>query len=535
MFKRCIVTIILCLLTACSSNSSNSKQILRLNLYTEPPTLDSRKATDSTSMNVLMNLFEGLTRIGDDYLPQPGLAESIVVSPDKLTYIFTLREAYWTNGDKITANDFVYTWKKMLDPTFPAPFADKLYCIKNAAAIKEGKLPLAMLGVEAVNPSTLVVTLDHPAPYFLELTAFPTLYPINPRIDQKNPEWAAEAGPDYVTNGPFQLKSWEHESELVMEKSRSYWDKDEVKLQEIRMVMIDDTTTEFYMFEMNELDWAGSPLSTLPPEFIAALKEADNQEHMIYFYPATAVYYYKFNTNYPQLNNTNIRKALAYAINRKEIVEHISQAGQQPATALVPNLPGWSKQSLFKDNDTELAKQLFEKGLEELNINLKDFPKLTLTYNTSREHQKIAQAIQQQWKETFGIELELLVFDWKVYLSKISNQDFQVCRMGWVGDYQDPVSFLEPFKFKNIPGAGGNNDTGWEHPEYINYMDLAAKETNYAKRFEYLQKAEEILISEMPIVPIYFVVNGYLKKPYVEGVHLSPLGAGDFKRAYINK
>jgi oligopeptide transport system substrate-binding protein len=534
MFTRLVL--LACLLTACG-NHSHSKQILRLNIFTEPPTLDSRKATDSTSMNVLLNLFEGLTRIGEDHQPHPAAAENIVISRDKCTYTFTLREAYWTNGDRVIADDFLHAWQTTLDPKFPSLYAYKLYVLENAAEIKEGKLPMESLGARVLNDKTLEVTLKYPIPYFLELTAFPTFYPVNKQIDQKNPEWAADAGPDYVSNGPFQLKKWEHESEIVAIKNPCYWDANAVKLDALHLAMIDDTTTEFYMFEMDELDWAGSPLSNLPPEFISALKEEGMKNKLhVHFYPATAVYYYKINTLHYPLGNVHIRQALGYAINRKDIVEHITQAGQRPATALVPSMHGWEQESaLFEDGDSELAKKMFTQGLEELGITPAEFPTLTLSYNTNREHQKIAQAIQQQWKETLGITVQLLHFDWKVYLAKISNQDYQIGRMGWIGDFHDPISFLEPFKFKNAPNESGNNDTGWEHPDYIAYLDQAEKEIDLTRRATLLRQAEALLVSQMPVIPIYFIVNGYLKKPYVEGVYLSSLGWADFKKAYIDK
>lgn len=531
LLKYFFLAIVACCVVACTnhSRSGEREQKVRLNIFTEPPTLDPRKAADSTSVNVLIMLFEGLTRFGEDHQPHPALAENILISEDRRTYTFILRESYWTNGERVTAEDFLYTWQTILNPKFPSLFAYKLYVIENAMEIKNGKLPPSALGVEAPNENTLVVRLKFPTPYFLELVAFPTFYPVNKKIDQKNNEWAAEAGAEYVSNGPFRLKSWIHESEIVAVGNPHYWDKQAVKLKELHLSMIDDTTTEFYMYEMNELDWAGSPMSNLPPDFIPVLK----QEGIATFYPATAVYYYKINTLHYPLHHLAIRKALSLAINRKDIVEHITQAGQRPATCLVPPMPGWDSADLFKDADVELAKQLFEQGLQELGISRNEFPLITLSYNTNREHEKIAQAIQQQWKEVLGITVELLHFDWKVYLSKISKQDFQIGRMGWIGDFNDSLSFLEPFKYKNDPEMGGNNDTGWENPHYISLLNRAEREIDPKKRSLALHQAEALLISEMPVIPIYFVMCGYLKKPYLEGVYLSPLGGIDFKKAYL--
>jgi oligopeptide transport system substrate-binding protein len=529
---RALLVFLVCFSGCRSPHQAQHQNLLRLNLFTEPPTLDSRKATDVTSMSMLIMLFEGLTRLGEGDRPHPAAAEKIEVSEDGKTYTFTLRETQWSNGEPVTAEDFAYAWQTMLDPKFPSLFAYKLYVIENAELVKEGKLPMSALGVKAIDPKTLVVTLKFPTPYFLELVAFPTFYPVNKKIDQVNPDWAASSGSQYISNGPFQLDSWKHESEILATKNPLYWDAKAVKLDAIHLAMIDDTTTEFYMYEMNELDWCGSPLSNLPPEFIPALI-AEGKAH---FYPAAASYYYKVNTDIYPLNNVNIRKALGTAINRKDIVTHVTQAGQKPALALVPEMPGWSPPStLFKDGDIEGAKALFNKGLEELDLTLEQFPTTTLSFNTNREHQKIAQAIQQQWSEVLGIKIELTHFDWKVYLSKISKQDYQIGRMGWVGDFNDPVSFLEPFKYRNDPEKGGNNDTGWERPEYIAYLDAAAKELDLNKRAHILREAEALLIGDMPVIPIYYLMYGYLKKPYLHGVFLSSLGTIDFKQAYLEK
>ena len=531
MIRRILLVVLACVGIGCTSKPGpTASNILRLNLYTEPPSLDSRKATDATSMNVLIMLFEGLTRLGIDDKPHPAVAEKIEVTEDGRTYIFTLRDTHWSNGEPVTSDDFLYAWQTLLDPKFPGLFAYKLYVIENAEAVKLGNLPMSALGCSAPDPKTLVVKLKFPTPYFLELTAFPTFYPVYRASDVANPDWSAFASSQYVSNGPFHLASWEHESEILVTKNPHYWDTSAVKLDAIHLVMIDDTTTEFYMYEMNELDWCGSPLSNLPPEFIPALVK----EGKVHFYPAAASYYYKLNTEKFPLNNANIRRALGHSINRQDIVTHITQAGQKPALALVPQMPGWSPPShLFSDGDVEGARKLFAKGLEELGLTLAQFPTLIFSYNTNREHQKIAQAIQQQWKETLGIDVQLIHYDWKVYLSKISQQDYQIGRMGWVGDFNDPISFLEPFKFRNDPEKGGNNDTGWQNPDYIAFLDAADQELNLQKRSEILREAEALLIGDMPIIPLYFLMYGYMKKPYVQGVYLSSLGIADFKGAYI--
>jgi oligopeptide transport system substrate-binding protein len=529
--KKILLLIAACLFSACNQQLPiEEKQQVRLNIFTEPPSLDSRKATDLTSVNVLLMLFEGLTRMGEDHRPKLALAERISISEDGCTYTFILKETYWSNGEKVRAHDFLYAWSKILEPKFPSFFAYKFYLIENAEEIKSGKLPLNSLGVMAPNDQTLIVTLKHPAPYFLELLSFPFFFPVNQKVDKKNPNWALDAGPDFVCNGPFLLNKWVHESEINLVKNPNYWDTHAVKLQNLHLAMIDDTSTEFYMYEMNELDWAGSPLSNLTPEMVPVLKANNGAA----FYPAAAVYYYKVNTQRYPLNHVKIRQALSYAINRKDIVSHILQAGQTPASGIVPPMPGWETPAvLFKDGDTLLARQLFEEALEDLGITRAEFPTLTLSYNTNREHQKIAEAIQHQWKDTLDIHVQLSHSDWKVYLSKISKQEYEIARMGWVGDFGDPLAFLEPFKFRNDPGTGGNNDTGWEDPEYKFLLEQTTKESDSQKRAVLLRKAEALLVSEMPVIPLYYIVYGYLKKPYLKDVYLSPFGTIDFKHAYI--
>ncbi|NGX62139.1 MAG: Oligopeptide-binding protein OppA [Chlamydiae bacterium] len=530
MFLRlCLCLVCISLLVSCQERKkAPSTQRLRVNIYTEPPTLDSRKATDATSMNVLLALFEGLTRIGSDERPHPALAEKIDISEDQKTYTFTLREAYWSNGDPVTAEDFAYTWRKILDPEFPALFAYKLYIIQNAYEVRARQLPIEALGIQALDERTLQVKLKNPTPYFLELTAFPTFFPVHQKTAQKNPEWAAEAGPEFVHNGPFTMKKWKHESEIQLIKNPLYWDLEQVKLDELHLAIVDDLTTEFYMYERDELDWAGSPLSALPSEFLPALIEEGRVEIL----PANAVYYFKINTEHYPLHNPSIRKALGLAINRQEIVEHVLQGKQLPAQALIPSMPGWkTPATLFPDGEKNLAKALFAKGLEEEGLSLTTFPPLAISYNTNREHQKIAQAIQQQWKEVLGIKVELDTCDWKVYLSKISQQDYQIGRMSWIGDFCDPVSFLEPYKLKD----GGLNETGWENPHYISLLTQAEKELDIEKRKKLLKEAETLLVDEMPIIPVYYINHCFLRKPYVKRVYLSSLGVIDFKEAYVEK
>lgn len=529
----CFLCIVLSTLSSCNTATKRnpSQQKIKLNLYCEPPSLDSRKAIDTTSMNVLNMLFEGLMRIDENHQPQPAVAKEIKISEDGKTYLFYLKDSLWSNGDSVTAQDFIYAWEKILDPKYPADYAQKLFIIRNAEDVKSGRLAADQIGMRAINESTLEVQLENPTPYFLELLSFPTFFPIHRTTDQLHPNWSSDASSDFISNGPFQLKSWEHENELVLVKNPLYWDANNVKLEQIELTMVSDTSTELLMFERNELDWAGSPLSNLPNEVIPILKKTGN----FVSYPIAAVYYYVFNVERFPFNNVLLRKAFALAIDRQSIIDHILQADQIAATSLVPPLfhPDF-QQTYFHDGDRENAKKLFDQALNELNLSIDDFPTVTLSFNSNREHEKIAQAIQNQWLEVFGVSVELENFDWKVYLAKTQNHDFTIARLGWVGDFNDPIAFLQLYKEKNSE-KGGMNATQWENEKYKHLLNQAISAVNAAERTKHLQQAETVLMEEMPIIPLYYITHSYLKKKYIKNVYLSPMGFVDFKNAYVDE
>ncbi len=512
------------LLFSCTRREDETN-FLKANLFTEPPTVDPRKAGDSTSVNVILMLFEGLVRVDEKQEVQLALADRIEKSDDGHSYQIHLREAYWSNGDSVTSEDFLYSFYTSLDPLFPSPLAYKLFLIKNAKAIKQGKLGKEHLGVKALDDRTLEFTLEHPAPYFLELLSFPLFFPVYRGIDEIDASWAYRNS--FVSNGPFLLSRWNHDNEMVVVKNQRYWDADSVQLNGLILPILPDTMTEFYLFEQGGLDIAGAPLSNLPSDILPILKKEGRLKRV----PFSAIYYYAINTQVFPFNNLDIRKAFALAIHREEIVRHILQSDQAPATSFVPPLP-MKEHSLqcFQDNDPKKAKLHFEKGLSDLSLTREQFPPVKLIYNINREHQKIAEAIQRMWENTLGVKVQLSHYDWKVYLSKLDKRQFQIARAGWVGDMNDPISFLEPFA-----DLGENNHSAWENKEYITLLDKAERETHPQKRIKLLEKAEEILIAEMPLIPLYFITGFYLEKPYVKNVIYTQLGTVDFKYAYLEQ
>lgn len=526
---------------ASDGGSGDAEQVLNINIKTEPPSLHPGRSSDTTSSAVQDQIFEGLTRMNMDGEPEEAMASEIDISDDGLTYTFTIREeANWSNGDPVTAEDFEYAWKWVLDPdNADTDYAYQLYPIKNAEKAKNGEVSLDEVGVKAVDEKTLEVTLENPTAYFLELTAFHTYYPVNKEAvlafdgdtdaEYDSGDWALEAGDHYVTNGPFIMTAWEHQDHVVLEKNEDYWDADTVQLEKINMYIIEDENTELNMYKNGELDWAGHPTGQLPLEAIPALKE----EGELIVEARAGTYYYAFNVEEEPFNNENIRKAFALAINRQGIVENITKGEQLPATALVPPTIWEENESgYFADNDIEQAKAHLEKGLDELGYSSVDeLPQIMLSYNTDEAHAVIAQAVQDMWKNNLGVEnVELDNTEWKVYLDMLGDGNFQVGRMGWIADFNDAINFLEIFET-----IGGNNYTNWEDPEYQELLKQSREELDDDKRKEILKEAEQLYMDVLPIAPVYFYTNVYTHRDYVHDVDVSPLGNIQFKWAYMTE
>lgn len=506
---------------------SDVPQELRVNINTEPPSLHPGLAEDSTSGTVLRQVLEGLTRINQDGKPENAMAEDVQVSEDGKTYTFKIRDAKWSNGDPVTAQDFATAWKWALDPANNSTYAYQLYYIEGAEAANTGEGSLDDVGVTAVDDKTLEVKLVNPTPYFLELTAFYTYLPFNSKVAEANPEWATDAGDNFTTNGPFHMTEWSHSDKIVLEKSETYWDAETVKLDKIEMIMINDPNTELSMFDNGELDWAGAPTGALPTDAMQALKD----EGRLVTQPIAGIYNYKFNTTAEPFNNVNIRKAFAHAINRQELIDNILQGEQLPAMAIVPpSMFEENEKGYFPDNDVEKAKEFLQKGLEELGYkDASELPAVTLSYNTSEAHQKIAQAIQDMWKQNLGVEVTLDNSEWNVYLDKVNQMDYQVARMGWLGDFNDAINFLEMYR----DADGGNNNTGWESKEFQDLLAKSATETDADARQQLLKDAEAIFMEEMPVAPIYFYTNNWVQAENLKDVAVSGLGDVQYKWAYF--
>ena len=499
-------------------------KILKINLRDEPQSLDPRLTRDPSDMTLMRMFFEGLTRIGPGDKPQLALASEVELSKDLKTYRFTLRPASWSNGDPVKAGDFVYSWTKTLDPASISDNAFLLYLIKNGKQVKAKELPIEELGVRAEDEKTLIVELESPTPYFLELIASPVFFPVHEGVDRQNPHWAEKEG-SYVSNGPFLLKQWRHHDLIVAEKNPSYWDKESVHLDGIELMMV-CSDTEMKLFEKGELHWAGSPISTLPLDALGSLK----REGKVHPLPIAETGFIRANTKDPLLSHPKLRKALALAIDRKEIVEHVTQGGQVPVTSLVPPALMQQTEGYFQDADVQSATKLLDEALEELEISRKELSHITFSYAASERAHLIAQAIQEQWNRAFGFQVTLEAIERKVYFDRLSKQDYQLAFCSWRADFQDPINFLEVFKYN----TQSTNNTHWEDPEYIQLLDASSLEPSRELRLAMLKKCEGILMEAMPIFPIFQYSLLYLKDEQLQGVFLSSLGNLDFKWSILD-
>jgi oligopeptide transport system substrate-binding protein len=373
--------------------SPGKHNTLRANIIREPSTMDPRKGNEFIGSALHGMLFEGLTRLNSDYSVAPAQAKAIEISDDRKTYTFYLRKVKWSDGSPVTAIDFEKAWKKVLTPDFPAANAPLFYPIKNAEEAKKGLVPIDDVGVYAIDDETLIVELKNPTPYFLKLIAFCAFSPVKHTLDKIDPDWMNSAGENYLTNGPFKLKSWKRDNEIVMEKNPFYWESNMIPLENIQISMVKDENTVLQMYENDELDFIGDSLSPIPKEALTKyLKKG-----LLKTYPSAATTAVTFNVTEFPFSNKSIRKAFAFAIDRQEIVNNITQLGEEVATQVIPTcLTAESAVSYFKDGKFKKSKKYFAQGLKELGITAEEFPILTYNYSFSDLNHKLAQALQRQ-------------------------------------------------------------------------------------------------------------------------------------------
>lgn len=512
------------------SKTNSSSQVLRVTIGTEPETLDPRKAIGVPEAQVLKQIFEGLATVNSKGEVIPGVAEKWEISPDGMKFKFFLRkDAKWSNGEAVTAHDFEFAWKEVLNPQFASRYAEQLFVLKNGEAYNKKKATADDVGVKALDDRTLEVTLERPTPYFLFLTTFHTYFPVNKKVVQGNDKWTADVK-TIIGNGPFKIVSWVHSGKIELVKNEHYWAKDVVKLDKVEIPLIDQATTMLNMFENNQLDLTTSPN---PPsaEVPRLIKEGKLKPA-----PYASIYHYMFNVKRAPMNDVRVRKALALAIDRKSIINTLVKGGEEPIMAWTPwGLPDVAPGSefrkvggaFFKDNDVETAKKLLaEAGYPDG----KGFPELSLLFNTDENHKMIAEALQEMWKKNLGINVKLVNQEWKVYLQARYERNFDMARRSWVGDYLDPMTAMETMLSSNP-----NNNTQWGNPEYDRLVKEAQRTVDQEKRMKLMHDAEKIMMDDMPIIPIYVATQKSLVKPNVKNFYIDGLGSLYLREAYIQK
>jgi len=498
-----------CTKTEPTASAGAGKKILNVGNGAEPQDLDPQITTGVTEHHILMALFEGLVAehpSGEGLAP--GAAESWETSADQLTWTFRLRaDAKWSNGDPVTSRDFLRSFERILTPALAAEYSYQLYLVEGAEAFNKGTLTdFAQTGFGAPDDRTVTLRLVQPVPYLpyvLRHTAWfpvhlPTIEKFGP-ADRKGSAWT-RAG-NLVGNGPFVLTKWQPNQAITTERSPTYWNAANVKLDAVVFHAIEDVNTEERMFRAGQLDTT----NTMPPDKIEVYRR-DHPE-MLRLDPYYGTYYFNLNVTRPPLDDVRVRRALALAIDRKAIVKTITRGGQEPAYHFTPPYAGYTPGDVLSGGLAEARRLLAAAGYPDG----KGLRRLEILYNTSETHKAVSEAIQQMWRTGLGVDVVLRNEEWKVYLDSKDNLAYDICRAGWIGDFPDPHGFLEVF----VTG-GGNNDTGYGNPEYDRLLRTALGVPDTAARMAVYRSLDSILTRDVPQIPLYFYKRVHLVHPRVK-------------------
>ncbi|KIV73094.1 Oligopeptide ABC transporter, periplasmic oligopeptide-binding protein OppA [Bacillus mycoides] len=521
-------------LTACNNKANKSdveakKQVLNVTVSEEIPSLDTTKTMDGTSAHVMQNIFEGLYVIDDQDNPTPAIAKSFERSKNGKKYTFDLRkDAKWSNGDSVTANDFMFAWKRAVNPETASQYAYMLFYLKNAKEINKGTMPLDELGVKVINDYKLEVELEQPIPYFLQLLALPIYLPQHESfLKEQGKNYALEPS-NLIYNGPFVLEKWKHEQEFQLKKNDTYWDKKKVKLEEINFQIVKDTMTAVNLYEAGDLDRV--PINS---QFVDKYK-GNKQLHMSSD-PGIAML--RFNEKNNALANKKVRQSISLALNKEDFVAHFINNGAKPASGLVPvgHVNEETGKDFRKENgdlspyDLQNAKKIWEEAKKELGVEQIKLEFLTFEQDNAKRMAEYIKGDLEKNLHGLTIQIKQQPFKQKLQLEQTGNYDISM--VNWGPDYKDPISYLELFTTSNP-----NNKMNYSNPHYDELIKKAKNDLilDQKKRWEALREAEQVILEDAAVAPLYHIGSAYVQKDYVKGIEKHQFGGVyTYKNAYI--
>jgi oligopeptide transport system substrate-binding protein len=494
------------LMTTCLASAES---VLNRGNGAEPETLDPDKSTGVPESNIQYELFEGLTTYTVDGKVAPGMAEKWDISDDGLTYTFHLRDAKWSNGDPVTAGDFVYSIQRLINPATASDYAPIADVIKGAEDIREGKeKDLSKLGVTAVDDHTLKIELATPTPYLLSMLRHSSFLPVNKKnVEGDGQDWTKPG--KLVGNGAFTLTAWTPQSVLTVSKNPNYYGAADVKLDKINFYPTEDSSEEFKRYRAGELDVTYDVPSDQTKFIQANLKDQYEGK------PYLGTYYYIINlTREPFGKSQDIRTALSMAVDREVLADKVLQGTYLPGYSWVPpGIPDYPTVELPYKNVKQAERVKEAKALLAKAGYGPGHPlKLEILYNTNDNHKKVAIAVQNMWKQ-IGVDATLTNQEWKVYLDTRDQKQFDVARAAWIGDYGDPMTFDDLF----LSNAGARNDAGYNSADYDKAIDASRTERDPAKRMADLAAGEKIFLNDLPIIPLLYYKTHHMISPKVSG------------------